>query len=86
VGVAVWRKKSFAHGDDLSMRKMISNIVRALLLFSACCSRCAVGIDLRHSACSCAVGSAWASPAEDRGNYISGFVILAERSLRIATW
>jgi small-conductance mechanosensitive channel len=73
-------------GADLSTRKMISNIVRAvLLLVGLLLALVAVGIDLTAlsvigGALGVGVGLGLQKIA---ANYISGFVILAERSLRI---
>jgi len=72
--------------DNLSMRKMASNILRALLLAAGLMlALSAVGIDLTAlsvfgGALGVGVGFGLQKLA---ANYVSGFVILAERSLRI---
>jgi small-conductance mechanosensitive channel len=74
------------NGRDLSIRKMAANIVRALLLFvGLLLALSAVGIDLTAlsvlgGALGVGIGFGLQKIA---ANYISGFVILAERSLRI---
>jgi small-conductance mechanosensitive channel len=71
---------------DLSMRKMAANVVRALLLFiGLILALSAVGIDLTAlgvlgGALGVGLGFGLQKLA---ANYVSGFVILAERSLRI---
>jgi small-conductance mechanosensitive channel len=75
-----------ATGDDLSIRKMAANLVRALLLFvGLLLALSAVGIDLTAlgvlgGALGVGLGFGLQKIA---ANYVSGFVILAERSLRI---
>ena len=83
------------HGDsgdigltnsDLSMRKMVSNILRAGLLFiGLMITLSTVGIDLTAlSVLGGAVGVGLGFGMQKiAANYVSGFVILAERSLRI---
>jgi len=72
--------------DNLSMRKMAANILRALLLVTGLMlALSAVGIDLTAlsvfgGALGVGVGMGLQKLA---ANYVSGFVILAERSLRI---
>ncbi|HZE91928.1 MAG TPA: mechanosensitive ion channel domain-containing protein [Rhizobacter sp.] len=86
VSAVVEKKIIRGTGDDLSMRKMISNIVRALLLFVGLLfAMSAVGIDLTAlSVLGGAVGVGLGFGLQKiAANYISGFVILAERSLRI---
>ena len=72
--------------SDLSMRKMVSNLVRAFLLFIGLLLTLAtVGIDLTAlSVLGGAVGVGLGFGMQKiAANYVSGFVILAERSLRI---
>jgi small-conductance mechanosensitive channel len=90
--VALWvsgviERKLLSHaGTDLSMRKMAANVVRTLLLFvGLLLALSAVGIDLTALS---VVGGALAvglgfGLQKIAANYVSGFVILAERSLRI---
>jgi len=72
--------------DNLSLRKMAANILRALLLVAGLMlALSAVGIDLTAlsvfgGALGVGVGMGLQKLA---ANYVSGFVILAERSLRI---
>jgi small-conductance mechanosensitive channel len=73
-------------GDDLSIRKMAANLVRAALLFiGLLLALSAVGIDLTAlSVLGGALGVGLGFGLQKiAANYISGFVILAERSLRI---
>ena len=73
-------------GHDLSLRKIAANIVRALLLFVGLLFALeAVGIDLTAlSVLGGAIGVGLGFGLQKiAANYISGFVILAERSLRI---
>ncbi|MEY2687953.1 MAG: hypothetical protein RL375_2151 [Pseudomonadota bacterium] len=73
-------------GEDLSMRKIAANLVRAMLLFiGLLVALSAAGIDLTAlgvlgGAVGVGVGFGLQKLA---ANYVSGFVILAERSLRI---
>jgi small-conductance mechanosensitive channel len=73
-------------GHDLSLRKIVANVVRTLLLFvGILVALSMVGIDLTAlsvlgGAIGVGVGFGLRNIA---ANYISGFVILAERSLRI---
>jgi len=86
VSSAVERKIIHGTGNDLSMRKMVSNIVRAVLLFIGLLfAMSAVGIDLTAlSVLGGAVGVGLGFGLQKiAANYVSGFVILAERSLRI---
>ena len=72
--------------SDLSVRKMVSNLVRAGLLFIGLLLTLAtVGIDLTAlSVLGGAIGVGLGFGLQKiAANYISGFVILAERSLRI---
>jgi small-conductance mechanosensitive channel len=91
--VALWisaaierRLLSRGSGHDLSLRKMAANIVRVLLLFfGLMVALSAVGIDLTAlSVLGGAIGVGLGFGLQKiAANYISGFVILAERSLRI---
>jgi len=91
--VALWvsaaieaRLLKSASGGDLSLRKVISNTVRALLMFvGLLLALSSVGIDLTAlSVLGGAVGVGIGFGLQKlASNYVSGFVILAERSLRI---
>ena len=73
-------------GSDLSLRKVISNTVRALLMFvGLLLALSLVGIDLTAlSVLGGAVGVGIGFGLQKlASNYVSGFVILAERSMRI---
>ncbi len=86
ISAAVERKIIRGTGDDLSMRKMAANIVRAVLLFIGLLfAMSAVGIDLTAlSVLGGALGVGLGFGLQKiAANYVSGFVILAERSLRI---
>ena len=75
-----------ASGADLSLRKAVSNAVRALLVFvGLIMALSAVGIDLTAlSVLGGAVGVGLGFGLQKlASNYVSGFVILAERSMRI---
>jgi small-conductance mechanosensitive channel len=75
-----------ATGSDLSLRMVISNTVRALLMFvGLLLALSAVGIDLTAlSVLGGAVGVGIGFGLQKlAANYVSGFVILAERSMRI---
>ncbi|MDO9434867.1 mechanosensitive ion channel family protein [Hydrogenophaga sp.] len=75
-----------ATGGDLSMRKAVSNATRATLLFvGLIVALSAVGIDLTAlSVFSGAIGVGIGFGLQKlASNYVSGFVILAERRLRI---
>jgi small-conductance mechanosensitive channel len=75
-----------ATGHDLSLRKIVANVVRSLLLlFGLLLALSAVGIDLTTlSVLGGAIGVGLGFGLQKiAANYISGFVILAERSLRI---
>ena len=75
-----------ATGSDLSLRKVISNSVRALLMFvSVLLALSSAGIDLTAlSVLGGAVGVGIGFGLQKlAANYVSGFVILAERSMRI---
>lgn len=91
--VALWvsaaieaRLLKSATGSDLSLRKVISNTVRALLLFvGLLLALSSVGIDLTAlSVLGGALGVGLGFGLQKlAANYVSGFVILLERSLRI---
>ena len=91
--VALWvsatiesRLLKSATGSDLSLRKVISNTVRALPMFvGLLLALSSVGIDLTAlSVLGGAVGVGIGFGLQKlASNYVSGFVILAERSLRI---
>ncbi|MCW5655351.1 mechanosensitive ion channel domain-containing protein [Hydrogenophaga sp.] len=75
-----------AQGADLSLRKAISNATRALLLFvGLMIALSAVGIDLTAlSVFGGAIGVGIGFGLQKlASNYVSGFVILAERRMRI---
>jgi len=75
-----------ATGSALSLRKAISNAVRALLMFvGLLMALSAVGIDLTAlSVLGGAIGVGIGFGLQKlAANYVSGFVILAERSMRI---
>jgi len=73
-------------GHDLSLRKIAANIIRVVLMFvGLIVALSAVGIDLTAlSVLGGAIGVGLGFGLQKiAANYISGFVILAERSLRI---
>lgn len=75
-----------AVGGDLSVRKAVSNATRALLMFvGLIVALSAVGIDLTAlSVLGGAIGVGIGFGLQKlAANYVSGFVILAERSMRI---
>jgi small-conductance mechanosensitive channel len=75
-----------AYGEQLSLRKAAANAVRALLTFvGLLLALTAVGIDLTAlSVLGGAIGVGLGLGLQKlAANYVSGFVILAERSLRI---
>jgi small-conductance mechanosensitive channel len=75
-----------ATGGELSLRKAVSNAMRALLVFvGLIMALSAVGIDLTAlSVLGGAVGVGIGFGLQKlAANYVSGFVILAERSMRI---
>jgi small-conductance mechanosensitive channel len=75
-----------AVGSDLSLRKAVSNFTRAILLFvGLIVALSAVGIDLTAlSVLGGAIGVGIGFGLQKlASNYVSGFVILAERSVRI---
>ena len=80
-----WLLRS-ATGDALSLRKALSNALRALMLFiGLIVALSAVGIDLTAlSVLGGAVGVGIGLGLQKlAANYVSGFVILAERAIRI---
>jgi small-conductance mechanosensitive channel len=90
--IALWissiieRKLLHGTGNSLSLRKMVVNVVRALLLsVGLLFALSAVGIDLTAlSVLGGAVGVGVGLGLQKiAANYVSGFVVLAERSLRI---
>ena len=87
VSAAIERKLlSSGSGHDLSLRKIAANIMRALLIFvGLIVALSAVGIDLTAlSVLGGAIGVGLGFGLQKiAANYVSGFVILAERSLRI---
>jgi small-conductance mechanosensitive channel len=86
ISSAIERQLLRGTGGSLSIRKMAANIVRALLLFvGLLMALSAVGIDLTAlSVLGGAVGVGLGFGLQKiAANYISGFVVLAERSLRI---
>ena len=87
VSAAIEKKLlSNGSGHDLSLRKIAANVVRAVLLFfGLLIALSAVGIDLTAlSFLGGAIGVGLGFGLQKiAANYISGFVILAERSLRI---
>src|SRR5204862_2225984 len=75
-----------AYGEQLSLRKAAANVVRALLTFvGLLLALTSAGIDLTAlSVLGGAVGVGVGFGLQKlAANYVSGFVILAERSLRI---
>ena len=77
---------SSGSGHDLSLRKIAANIIRVVLMFvGLIVALSAVGIDLTAlSVLGGAIGVGLGFGLQKiAANYISGFVILAERSLRI---
>lgn len=86
ISAAIEKQLLRGTGDDLSMRKIAANLVRALLLFLGLIfAMSAVGIDLTAlSVLGGALGVGLGFGLQKiAANYVSGFVILAERSLRI---
>ncbi len=86
ISAGIERKLLSGSGHDLSLRKIAANLVRALLLFVGLMfALSAVGIDLTAlSVLGGAIGVGLGFGLQKiAANYISGFVILAERSLRI---
>jgi small-conductance mechanosensitive channel len=86
VSAALERKLLVGPVDDLSMRKIAANLMRAALLFiGVLVALSAAGIDLTAlSVLGGALGVGLGFGLQKlAANYVSGFVILAERSLRI---
>ena len=86
VSAAIEKRLLHGTGNTLSLRKMAANIVRALLLFfGLLIALSAIGIDLTAlSVLGGAIGVGLGFGLQKiAANYISGFVVLAERSLRI---
>jgi small-conductance mechanosensitive channel len=86
ISAAIEKQLLRGSGSSLSIRKMAANIVRALLLFVGLLLALeAVGIDLTAlSVLGGAIGVGLGFGLQKiAANYISGFVVLAERSLRI---
>lgn len=86
VAAAIEKQLLRGTGSDLSIRKMVASIVQALLLFVGLLfALSVVGIDLTAlSVLGGAIGVGLGFGLQKiAANYISGFVILAERSLRI---
>ena len=86
ISAAIERQLLKGSGDDLSIRKIAANLVRALLLFiGLLLAMSAMGIDLTAlSVLGGALGVGLGFGLQKiAANYVSGFVILAERSLRI---
>jgi small-conductance mechanosensitive channel len=86
VSAAIEKKLLHGSRDDLSVRKIAANLVRVVLLFiGLLLAMSAVGIDLTAlSVLGGAVGVGLGFGLQKiAANYVSGFVVLAERSLRI---
>jgi small-conductance mechanosensitive channel len=86
VSAAIEKQLLRGTGNTLSVRKMVANIVRTLLLFvGVLFALSAAGIDLTAlSVLGGAIGVGLGFGLQKiAANYISGFVVLAERSLRI---
>jgi small-conductance mechanosensitive channel len=86
ISAALERKLLVGPVDDLSMRKIAANLMRAALLFvGVLVALSAAGIDLTAlSVLGGALGVGLGFGLQKlAANYVSGFVILAERSLRI---
>jgi small-conductance mechanosensitive channel len=86
VSAAIEKQLLRGSGDSLSMRKMAANIVRTLLLLvGVLLALSAAGIDLTAlSVLGGAIGVGLGFGLQKiAANYVSGFVVLAERSLRI---
>ena len=86
VSSAIEKRLLAGTGQDLSIRKIAANLVRVLLLFVGLLfALSAVGIDLTAlSVLGGALGVGLGFGLQKvAANYVSGFVILAERSLRI---
>ena len=86
VSAAIEKKLLHGTGNTLSLRKMAASIVRAALLFvGLLVALTAVGIDLTAlSVLGGAIGVGVGFGLQKiAANYVSGFVVLAERALRI---
>jgi small-conductance mechanosensitive channel len=86
ISAGIEKKLLHGSGNSLSMRKMAANLIRAVLLFvGLLLALSAVGIDLTAlSVLGGAIGVGLGFGLQKiAANYVSGFVILAERSLRI---
>ena len=86
VSAAIEKKLLRGSGSSLSLRKMAANLVRVALLFvGLMVALSAVGIDLTAlSVVGGAIGVGVGLGLQKiAANYVSGFVVLAERSLRI---
>lgn len=86
ISAAIEKQLLRGTGNTLSVRKMVANIVRTLLLFvGVLLAMSAAGIDLTAlSVLGGAIGVGLGFGLQKiAANYISGFVVLAERSLRI---
>ena len=86
ISAALEKKLLRGSGNTLSMRKMAANLVRVALLFvGLLLALSAVGIDLMAlSVLGGAIGVGIGFGLQKiAANYVSGFVVLAERSLRI---
>ncbi len=86
ISAAIEKQLLRGSGDDLSIRKIAANLVRVVLLFvGLLLAMSAVGIDLTAlSVLGGALGVGLGFGLQKiAANYVSGFVILAERSLRI---
>ncbi len=86
ISAAIEKQLLRGTGNTLSIRKMAANIVRALLLFvGLLMALSAVGIDLTAlSVLGGAIGVGLGFGLQKiAANYVSGFVVLAERSVRI---
>ena len=86
ISAAIEKRLLHGTGNTLSIRKMAANIVRAALLFIGLLfALTAVGIDLTAlSVLGGAIGVGVGFGLQKiAANYVSGFVVLAERSLRI---
>lgn len=86
ISAAIEKQLLRGSGDTLSIRKIAANLVRALLLFlGLILAMSAVGIDLTAlSVLGGGLGVGLGLGLQKiAANYVSGFVILAERSLRI---
>lgn len=86
ISATIERRVLYAHVADLSLRKIAGNVTRAvLLLIGILVALSAVGVDLTAlSVLGGAIGVGLGFGLQKlASNYVSGFVILLERSLRI---